>query len=215
MTYVFRISHNIISNLILLLFFLFALPIISSSQVKFGITSGINFPYQRYEFNQYADHTERFKMITRFHGGIICEIPLTSKTRIQTALQVSGKGSTNSYSINGTIYQKKQTLTFLETQGIVQYLLTKKLFVGTGPVIGYAIQGKVSYNAFPDEAPLGDSQKHFDAGILFQTGYNLRQFQFSLEYNLGLLNQFFSDPDILILKNRVMSISIGYFLNKK
>lgn len=203
-----------IKYLLSILSFHLLLPGNGFSQIKLGFTSGVNFSYQRYEFNQYGNNSKRLKMMTGFNGGILAKIPLSSMIRFQPSFQLSQKGAKDSWIIDNGIYEKEETLTYIEIQVPAHYLLNKLFFIGAGPVIGVASGGKITYNVFPDEDPFEIQQQRFDAGLLFQTGYELRQFQLSLAFNLGIVNQYKSDPRAVALFNRTFSVCFAYFLRK-
>lgn len=72
------------------------------SQIKIGITAGLNFPYQHIKTTSPSGNVETTRdMIVSFNAGIASDFKLSKKINVQPVLQLSGKGSTFSYMIGG------------------------------------------------------------------------------------------------------------------
>jgi hypothetical protein len=56
--------------------------------------------------------------------------------------------------------------------------------------------------------------KRLDYGLLFGAGMEYKSFQFEVSYALGLANISAITEDNISVKNTVLSISVGYLLNK-
>jgi len=92
-------------------------------------------------------------------------------------------------------------------------------FGGLGPYFGYGLSGKVKYT-FNGQTTTFDAFdksnggfRRFDGGLAFTAGYQLpSSLQFRLAYELGLANIETGLDNRT--KNRALSLSVGYSLNK-
>lgn len=93
------------------------------------------------------------------------------------------------------------------------------VFGGLGPYVGYGLSGKVKYTyngqttSFDAFDKANGGFRRFDGGLAFTAGYQLpSSLQFRLAYELGLANIETSSDNKT--KNRALSLSVGYSLNK-
>jgi Outer membrane protein beta-barrel domain len=131
---------------------------------------------------------------------------------LREGIEYVGKGG--KYSQGGTL-----ALNYLELpiygmyrQGINQ---SSAVFGGLGPFVSYGIGGKISGGGFsmPSFGENNGGYKRFDAGIGFLVGYQYQDFQFSLNYDLGLVNTAYPSTDITS-KTRSFGINVAYCIQK-
>ncbi|NIJ52367.1 hypothetical protein FHS68_001523 [Dyadobacter arcticus] len=126
-------------------------------------------------------------------------------------LQLIGKG--------GKMGTSTTRMTYLEVPAYILYnhdLPNGKgqVFGGLGFYLAYGLWGNISDSAFPGSVSAFDKNsgyKHFDAGLLLTTGYQLPQsLRVSLAYELGLVNLVPNGGPYDKVMNRVWSLNVAY-----
>lgn len=179
----------------LLLFCLIGIICSANAQtVKFGIKAGVNFSS---ETASYSGASMASDSHTGFHFGAVADIPLGDFS-IQPGLLYSGKGITNA------------TFSYIEVPVNLLYHIKAgvgKVFIGAGPYLAYGISvsNGLSFGSTNDKVANPDYGLGGLAGYRFDTG-----FFFSASRELGLAN-LVNNGNGIADKNRVTSISIGYF----
>jgi hypothetical protein len=160
--------------------------------------------------------------IAGFNAGILAKVYFDDKVAFVSGLQYNAKG----YSITATPGdpQKTYRLNYADIPVMVQVDLSKtrgRGFYGrVGPSIGVGISGKEIYTdtygvRVRNKAILSVTGNHFglfDASLNAALGYSFnRKFFAEAAYAYGFGN-IDNDPDGPVIKTRVASFSIGYFL---
>ena len=171
----------------------------SAQSVKFGVKAGVNFATETASISGVSITSDTY---TSFHFGAIADIGLQNFS-IQPGVLFSVKGSSSTNS-SGT------SLTYIEVPVNLLYHIPAgpgKVFFGAGPYLGYGISASngVSFGSTTDKVA------NPDFGLNLLGGYRLNSgLLFSAGYGLGLAN-LINNGNGATLKNRVTSISIGYF----
>lgn len=184
-----------------------------SKNIQIGAKAGINFA-------TITGDDPAIKGRTSFHLGGMAEIPISEKFSAQPELLFSSQGA--KYEDEGSL-----NLNYLYVPLMGKYYVTDQLSLEVGPQIGYLLSAKAKYDTI-DNAPSpnttgnksGASEsedvksdvKSIDAGLNFGVGYKLDpQINFSIRYNLGLLDGNNLDNELGKFKNSVIQVSFGYF----
>lgn len=199
------------------------------AQAKFGIKAGINFADLKYEPKDQTNGTPDANSLTSFHAGIIADLPLTEGLALQPGVMLSGKGSKVEYSgVLGT-YTKEINPLYIEVPVNIlfkpQIGTGTKLYFGLGPYFGFGIAGKANFSG---ETPAGDFYTDHDLSFGNDSDDDLKAtdvggnilagFEFSnglligAQYGLSFTNNASGGNDDApkILRNKVLSISLGY-----
>lgn len=216
-------------NLIKLLFMLFAIALATESFAqKIGIMAGLNLSNMLMEDDE-GTYSDDFKMLPGFHAGIIAEFG--SKALVfQPGLLISTKGFKVSGTEEGFEYEGKMNLLYLDIPLAAKAyydLGSAKLFVLFGPYIGVGLSGKTKYEStimgltVTDEEDVNfgsdeenDDFKRLDFGITGGAGVEISSFQLSINYAMGLANISAYTDGGATTKNRVVGISLAYFIKK-
>lgn len=200
------------------------------AQARLGIKGGINFANMKYEPRDQTDGVPDANSFTSYHIGAVADLPLALGLSLQPGVILNSVGSRVEY--NSDVLGK-YTLTVNPVYvDIPVNLLFKpeigpntKLYVGLGPYIGFGVGGKATYDA---ETPLGDGHADHDLEYGNDNGDDLKStdvggnilagFEFGnglllgAQYGLSFTNNApgGDDNDTKILRNKVLSISIGY-----
>jgi hypothetical protein len=213
---------------------IFFLILILSSEIfaqTFGIKAGLNMSTMSIVDNEvtvpYNTHNENFGLNPNLHLGVILELPLYY---FQTGLILSSRGYKSSYTENfgetPLISTEKHNLIYLDiplTTRIPFSLGGYNLYGLFGPYAGIGLFGNtkkvVTFNDLveKEKEPIlwgdngaTDDFRRLDYGLVFGAGIQLRSFQLTLSYNIGLEN---ISPDRDMgsdLNNHVIGLSAGY-----
>lgn len=202
--------------------------------VKFGVKAGATFP----NFSISGDASgDDFKTTTSFYVGGTVTFPVSDRFSLQSGLSFIGKG-TESDNVSDIEAEAGVTVTgkakinplYLElpVNAIVNFEAGNgKFFVGAGPYVAMGIAGKVKVTGsatgngstatatVKEDIKFGtgddDLLKRGDFGLNFLAGYELNNgFNIQAGYGLGLSNLLDVDSNIASMKNRVLSIGVGY-----
>ncbi|MXV52531.1 outer membrane beta-barrel protein [Pedobacter sp. HMF7647] len=192
----------------------------ASAQIKFGAKAGVNFSSPSLR-SSLADLPFNISSRTAWHAGVVSEIEMSKQFYFQPGLTLSEKGY--KLSAIGNVSSVYQTLSPLYLE-IPLNVVAKfpagigKILLGAGPYIGFGLGGKAkitfSDGSSSEEKILFGKDKYLnstDLGLNFLAGYELpKGFFLSCNYGLGLSN--INTSSELIQKNRVVSVSLGYFI---
>lgn len=200
------------------------------AQVRFGIKAGVNMADMKYEPKDQTNGTPDANSLTSFHAGVIVDLPLASVVSIQPGLMLTGKGSKIKYTgvVDGT--QKINPL-YVEVPINILFKPTigtnTKFYIGAGPYIAAGVGGKASFSGnFADVDIYKDHNLKFGNGNdddLKATdigGNVLAGFEFSnglllgAQYGMSFTNNAPGGDNNAskILRNKVLSISLGYLI---
>jgi hypothetical protein len=203
---------------------------IGLGQASFGIIAGLNIANQSLKVTE-SGFTGRGSgnSIPAFQIGGFADLPLGNNFNFLPELLLSGEGSNfNDDITSGTLkirpYYLRIPLDFAYEANIHS---GGKFIIGTGPEFGYGLFGNFSEGVSSTKVFQDSLFKRFDFGLSFMTGVELKSgVRFRFNYYLGLssiASSTFttliagSSPDVTDFKwyNRVISLSIGYVINKK
>lgn len=207
-----------------LLLFIVAMAMIGlnqtfSQEIMFGAKAGINFA------NIVGDDADDVSMTTKFHFGVVAEIPLSDKFSVQPELIYSAQGGKfeETFSESGFTYNEEDTYKFnyLNLPIMAKYYFANGFSLEVGPQIGFLLSAKVDYDysetfegetySESGEEDIKDDLKSIDFGLNFGLGYKLDNgLNFTARYNVGLTKLDDTDMDMDV-KNSVIQISVGYF----
>ena len=213
---------NLIKPLIVFIMFLIASE---SFAQTFGINAGYNLSNLIYKEpphygNQF--YVDEFKMKPGFNAGVTVEFPTKDWFSIDMGLIISTKGCKTSH--KGVTFNDKGTwnLVYLDIPLTAKTYFNArcaKIYGAFGPYIGIGLGGKwntietnnsgtrsFSSNAF-------DNLNKLDFGLTAGAGVSIYSFQIGLSYGFGLSN--ISSYSDVIIRNRVLGISVGYVFGGK
>lgn len=198
-----------------------------SEGMSFGIRAGVNFQNINGKDNN-GDNLD-FKMVTRFHAGVVADIPVAPEFYFQPGLLFSTKGAESDETLNSSL---EYNISYLELPLSFLYkplLGSGHLLLGFGPYVAYGLGGKATLDTplgeeerdieFNDEftsvLPYDQTLKRMDYGANLFFGYQLQNgFSIQLNTQLGLAkinpeNTTNRDADTSF-KNTGFGISVGY-----
>lgn len=185
-----------------------------SSGIHFGVKGGVNFATLSKDEGYKPDG------LTGFQAGVVVFIGISEKFSIQPEVLYSLQGF--KYEEVEGFYSSKGTskMTYINIPVMAGYQIVNGLVVQAGPQFGVNIAAKVDYiDAGPGEVievtgeDFKDDIKTMDIGFGFGAQYKLDfGLFFQARYVLGL-NKVWDYDDASDNKNRVGSISVGYFFN--
>lgn len=185
------------------------------AQSRIGVRAGANFSMMRssmyYDQHYHGTHIG-------FHAGLTSEIPLSAKFYFKPGLLFSSKGykdsgrTLNSYFIDIPLH-------FMFKFPVS----SSAIFTHFGPCFSYGIAGNriTTINTTSGEpivkdeklsfgSEVGDHMKPFDIAFDVGVGFEVKHFQFSVQYSLGLLNLEPVEPKRYSLRMSVLSVSAAY-----
>ena len=211
-----------------------------SAQFTFGPRVGFNYTNMRHEYNgNKLDKEFRSKLKSGFQIGVVADYALSTEMSIQLGLLYAQQGYKSDYTWVGeskTITKSITNLNYLQIPINAQIKFPLggiDLLVQTGPYLGFGINGKYKYwdengkmsnedikkwlgeipkVSFGNEWEKND-MKGFDLGIGFGAGLQFGNIQAGLGYNIGIRNlaiQYKRGPDVLLLKNNGLALTITY-----
>jgi len=187
---------------LVLFVFLMAFFAFSSTAQKWGIKAGTN-------FSTLAIDDDGFDTERKFgvHLGAVAEFEIFEKLAFEPGMFFSQKGT--SYDVEGD-YDSR--MNYLDIPLNLKYKLGN-FFLQGGPLVGIGLNGTQNFGEEGDEDVKfgsGDNEtKRLDMGLTLGAGMNFNNFQVSANYGFGLRN--LSNIDDMSVKNRVLSVSIGYY----
>src|SRR5690625_3203173 len=164
-----------------------------------------------------------------YHVGVIADLPLGLGFSVQPGIMLNSIGSKVEYH-SDMLGDYTTTVNPIYIDVPVNFLFKPAIgpdnnfYVGVGPYIGYGIGGKASFDA---ETPLGDGRvdhdlkfgndkdddlKAIDIGGNILAGFEFGNVLIGAQYGLSFTNNApkGEDNDPKILRNKVLSVSIGY-----
>lgn len=190
------------------------------AQTGFGFKAGVNFSSYNYGASETLADA---KAALNFHITGYIDAHIVSWLYLQPEVSLQKKGSKliESSLLGGT--EITQSITWLDFPinfvGKVPVSSVGNLFVGAGPYIGFAMDGKNKYPVVSGSTPAepafifgkDNSWKSTDYGINFLTGFEfLNRFTLNANYRIGMANiagntnKWSKD-----IKNQVFSLGIG------
>jgi hypothetical protein len=181
-----------------------------------------------------ATQSKDYSMRTGFHIGGTIDFPMTKMFSVESGLILSTKGFTYNQSetlfgVNMEIDQKMNIYYVdIPVKGKIYFNVGgQKIYGIVGPYLGIGVSGNFTMEATAmgqtekvdedikwDDKNSDYSLKRLDYGLLIGAGMEYKSFQFEVSYALGLANISTITENDLSAKNTVISISVGYLLNK-
>lgn len=199
------------------------------AQAKLGIKGGINFANMKYEPQDGTEGVPDANSFTSYHIGLIADLPIAMGLSIQPGAILNSKGSKVEFHSDILNYTKTVNPVYIDVPVNLMFKPqigeNTKLYVGIGPYFGFGVGGKIT-----NEGNIGDIEGISDHDIKFGDdadddlkstdigGNVLAGFEFGnglilgAQYGLSFTNNApgGSDDDAKILRNKVLSLSIGY-----
>lgn len=206
---------------------LILLTIIFSSQNTFsqGVRIGMNFSKQNLEFD--GEKMDEIKNLPGINLGFLKEFELKNGFSIESGLILNTKGYKVKESSEGIDTKEYHYLVYADVPVHGKYTFETggpNIYIEAGPYFGIGIFGKgaiiqddgtqketfeIDYTWDSDEP---DSHKRLDIGFDIGAGFEFGSFVMGAKYGIGLKN--ISTIDMLSVKNRVLSVSIGTTFGK-
>jgi hypothetical protein len=197
----------------------------------FGIRAGLNLMNQ-VDKNDYLNYNKEhnYKMLPGGHIGFVVDVPVLKPISIETGLFITTKGHKRKEIIEEDKIIQNDFLFYVELPVYIKYpfeLKGQKLFALAGPYFAYGIWGK-QYSKFTfggetlkDDETLNfgsdivtDNFVPFDMGIQAGTGINLGSIVVQVLYSMGLKNISTYTDSGNVVKNNVLSLSVGMNFGK-
>jgi len=190
---------------------------------KFGIKAGLNIANFLEKDND-GISSDVYDSKIGFHAGIVVEIPFGKRFAVEPSIMVSTKGFQYNSEYDDTTFYEEYNLYYLDIPIPVEVMLEigiVKVFAAVGPYFGIGIGGNeydetktggVKIDENDDKISWGDKDglKSLDYGLTLGFGAEIKGFQLSFAYDLGLANiSNYTDNDFK-RNNRVTRISLAY-----
>ncbi|MFL5740614.1 MAG: outer membrane beta-barrel protein [Flavisolibacter sp.] len=201
---------------------------VSFSQLNYGIKAGISqsFIQETPEF-----HGMDISLQTGYQIGFFLEKAITNKLILRPSLQLTQKGYRSVLgNPGGPFYWSRDLLTTyielpLDVLRKFAFNNSSSISLGTGPVIGYGIKGRMKaavvatdsnqqlHTQFSTDDKIfkNDLDHRFDAGWNFVISVQSCRLLFNASYNHGITNVIKGDNQSL--KNRSLAFAVGYLLH--
>lgn len=194
----------------------------TSSGVSFGIRAGVNLQNINGKDGN-GDKLEN-KLVPRFQGGVVVDIPLADQFYIQPGVLYSGKGAKE----KGT--DDNVSLSYIDVPVTFLFkplLGTGHMLLGVGPYVGFGIAGNVEDEnenerkvKFENEVTLLQAQtdpyfRRLDAGANLLVGYEMSSklsIQLNAQLGMAKINPEITDlnDNKWALRNTGFGLSLGY-----
>lgn len=195
----------------------------------FGVKGGLNLSNFHVTHDIDTEISADHKMKPGYHLGVTADFPITELFSFETGLILSTKGFQQNIEEDymGAVYKMdlKTNLLYLDiplTAKVLFPIGDSKIYGVFGPYVGVGLSGKGEYSySFIDEESgeldvkwgsdaNEDDFKRLDFGLIIGAGVEISSIQIGLSYGLGLANISAYTDDNVIVKNGVLSISVGY-----
>jgi hypothetical protein len=218
-----------------LLFILLLITLASATFAQsFGVKAGLNLSNMvvKDDDDTYSDD---YKMLPGFHLGVVADIPFSDMFSFEPGLLLSTKGFKYDLSeeyLGETMESKmKMSLYYLDIPLNLKASFGSddtKFFVTFGPYLGMGLSGKTKSEVTfmgeteSDEADIkwgtdeeNDDLKRLDFGIAVGAGVQFGAITAGAGYQLGLANASPYTDNGSSIKNKVISVSVGYMFGGK
>lgn len=176
-----------------------------SGGIHFGAKAGVNFASVSDDDN-WGDVDGR----TGFHIGAVVNIGISEKFSIQPEVVYSSQG----YTYTESDYKGTGKIDYINVPVMAGFMVVDGLVLQAGPQFGINITAKETYDDGDDDFDFKDEVQTVDIGLGFGAQFTLDfGLFFQARYTLGLNNIISDDDYNTDIKNRVASLSVGYFFN--
>ncbi len=184
----------------------------------------------------YVSEGENFnddlKIRAGFHAGLLAEMPLSEKLAVELGLILNQKG----YRMSGSEEEDGYNYSYSGSASVIYADIPlnikayfelendMKVFATVGPYVGAGVLGNSKYKITVDGESESDSEKlvfgsdedsdfkRLDYGVGVGVGVAMEKLQFGINYNYGLANIAPGGDADNKFSNRVIGISLSYFL---
>ncbi len=186
----------------------------TKAQIKFGPKAGLNLSKMSIKA---AGISLDPKTMVGFSVGAIAEITIKSNFFLQPGVFFSTKGS--KYNLAGENISISPSFLELPINALYKFDLgSTKLLLYTGPYFAFGIGGTYKMQNETTDLNFGKGEdndmKPFDFGINFGTGFEISNFQVTVQYGLGLTNLAPITSYDASMKVGVISFSMAYLIGK-
>jgi hypothetical protein len=183
-----------------------------NAQIKSGYIIGLNLSTTTLKTSGISLKPE---LLTGVHLGEVFEISLNNNFALQPGLLLSAKGSINK--IDTTEFFLFPIYVEVPVIAVCSFGSDPiKVFLFAGPYFACGIGGKLeSGENIRFGSGENDDLKPFDVGLNFGAGINIKGFQVSAQYGLGLANLLPMTSVESEMKNKVIGISVRSLFARK
>jgi opacity protein-like surface antigen len=193
---------------------------LESTAQTFGVKAGLNLANMLAKDDEGKFDT---KMISGINFGVSAEFPITEMFSFETGLQLSGKGTKQTYATTYTEVEGKYKLLYIDIPltAKARYDLNGiKIYGVLGPYIGIGLSGQRYDSGAGTDVNWGsdsenDDLKRLDFGLLIGGGVEIKSIQIGLTYGLGFANISSYTAYETKISNRVLGLSVGYMFGRK
>jgi hypothetical protein len=186
------------------------LSTISEAQLRVGLKAGISQSKQQISGNSIFSN-DHYKS---YHAGLISDIRLAGNFYLQPQILYSRRGSTLLNSTASTA-DTKVRINYIDVPVNLVYkfpVAFGQLFAGAGPSFSYGFGGKQEQNGQKQGLYAGKNWKREDISLSFTAGIEFNNGLFiSANSQKGLMDVY--KPDGVSVKNRSVSLSVGYLID--
>lgn len=182
--------------------------------VKFGVKAGLNFSSASIERKISSNVNPQLGL----YVGIFTNFRLSSKLAFQPEVVFSSQGYNEKYNTTEVSGDTDMKLGYVNIPLEFQYKIIEKLYIETGPQIGFLLSAKADNKYFNANTNTTTEQKDIDfkkysnkhmISYTVGAGYFItNKLSVSLRYNLGI-TQVDMTSDVSV-KNNVLQIGTGY-----
>ncbi len=204
------------------LLILLTLNCLQTNAQRFGIQAGLNLANQVWKDNYY-DYSTEYEMNPGFNAGVTFEYSFKNIFSVEADLLVETKGFMVH---NGSNFSKTHilygSLPVMAKAGVSVGKV--RIFAGIGPYIGFAYYGrqitKLDGNTTVLALSFGNDKnqnefRHFDWGIKYGAGIELKHFCLGLYFVPGIANISTYTGEGTKIRNKAVSLTLGYKLGRK
>jgi hypothetical protein len=192
-----------------------------AQKLKFGFTGGTTIANYKAKSE---GNTQSARAKLGITAGILVDIAVGNHLSIQPALNFTQKGSKSKETLYNSTYKSTLNINCIELPVNVLYNSngrTMNFFIGGGPSIAIAAGGRFKSSDGTENSSetvkIGngddDDMKPLDLGLNLMGGVSLRNFLFSVNYNMGLNNISPDKKSDWKVKSQYFGIRIGYLFN--
>ena len=178
-----------------------------NAQINFGAKGGWNLTTLKINSEEGGSCSSK----SSFNAGILASIPFKNGMSFQPEVYYSEQGA------NYYVYQignGQYDIQMINIPLTFKYLTSSRLYVETGPQIGFLVTGTEYLNPYPSKN-IKNQFNNADLSWLFGIGYQTKKnFGVDIRYNQGLTNFAKSYQNTIgsnIFKNIVFQIDIFHF----
>lgn len=193
-------------------------------QFTFGVKAGFGFSSALTSGFDDQYTTIDAKIIPKLQIGGIVNYSKSENLTLQSGLLIIGKGAkfVEDEDFTNSVYIYKFTPVYLQIPFHFIYN-GKKLYLGGGPYLGYAIAGKIKYDeGDSEEISFGnndyDSWRSLELGIGIQGGTDIGPVRVGMSYDLGITNTIPKNADYWTnsgsSRNSILSVFAVYMFGK-